>query len=100
MSNRDKPLFQDSDEQEARFAPQQLPGAGPANTTTPGAAETSVDENLADPGLVPGAIAGGGDTGGTGPSTGTGTLSGVAPVAGSAGFNELIDEDEPRGEAK
>ena len=78
----EKPLFQDSDEQEARYAPKQVLGSGPAKPA-----------GDADTGLIPGAIA---------PAEG-GTLTPApgsifAPVAGGAGLADMIDdEDTTRG---
>ncbi len=90
----EKPLFQDSDEQEAIYAPQQVPGTGPADSATD-AQETPIsDGNLADPGLIPGAAAAGAGMGGTGTSTTTGTLSGVAPAAGGAELANMLDDED------
>ena len=74
----DKPLFQDSDEQEARYAPDQVPGSGPATST-----------GDADTGLIPGAIAPAGGT--LTPATG----SVFAPVAGGAGLADVGDDEDP-----
>ncbi len=72
----DKPLFNNTDEQEALYAPQQLPEDNAARD----AVEHDDSQQSDDVVLVPGAAAGSAGMGGTGPSTGTGTLSGVAPV--------------------
>jgi hypothetical protein len=91
----EKPLFQDSDEQEAIYAPQPVPGGGPAESPPEVEGNQSGAQDLVETMLVPGTIAVGAGVGGTGPSTGAGTLSGVAPVAGAAAetTNAPTDED-------
>jgi hypothetical protein len=78
----DQPLFQNSDEEEARYAPERVPGGGPA--------KQSGDP---DTGLIPGAIA---------PVSG-GTLTPsagniFAPEAGAAGLTDMLDDDTMQGE--
>ena len=77
----DTPLFQNTDEQEAAYAPQELP-------------EASVQEA----GLVmPAAAVVGTTSAGTSAGTGTGAPSaGVAPAVGAAA---LADETEDQGDA-
>lgn len=91
----EKPLFQNNDEQEALFAPQQLP-AGSAGERKANLDEgAGPDSDLTNVGLLPGAAAVGANTGGTGPATGAGTLSGVAPIAGGAAADDpAINEGE------
>lgn len=72
----DNPLFNNTDEQEALYAPQQLL----EDSTARDAVEHDDTEGQEDAVIVPGAAAGSAGMGGTGPSTGAGTLSGVAPV--------------------
>ncbi len=90
----DKPLFQDSAEQEATQAPQQLQEASAARRRADLEEATGPDADLTNVGLLPGAVAVGTNTGGTGPSTGAGTLSGVAPVAGGAGLAEEASTED------
>ena len=92
----EKPLFQDSDEQESIYTGERVPGSGPVEPATDAGKSRIRDGNLADPGLIPGAVATGANIGGTGPSTGTGTLSGVAPIAGGAGLTDMIDDDDTK----
>ncbi len=77
----DTPLFENADEQEAHYAPDRVPGSGPA-----AGGRSSAD--AADTGLIPGAVApvGGAMT----PSTG----SVFAPVAGGAGLDDMLDTDD------
>lgn len=76
----DKPLFQKSDEEEARYASERVPGSGPS--------ERSGDP---DTGLIPGAIAP--TVGGTlTPATG----NVFAPIAGGAALDDLINDETPR----
>lgn len=88
----EKPLFQNSDEQEERYAPERVPGSGPAESAASAAGSRSGSEDSADTGLIPGAIA---PVGGTmTPATG----SVFAPTAGSSGLDDMLnDEDTARG---
>ncbi len=91
----EQPLFQNTDEQEARYAPQQLPEGSAAERTANLEEGAGGDSDLPNVGLLPGAAAVGANTGGTGPATGAGTLSGVAPVvAGDALDDPAIHANE------
>ena len=93
----DRPLFQNSDEQEAAYAPQQLP----EGTTAEHAAEveeggrnaTNAGSTIAVPAAV---VAGGaGGTAGSGYSTGAGgTVAGLGPALGAAALGEATAEDD------
>ena len=84
----EKPLFQNSDEQEERYAPERVPGSGPAEPAADAEESRSGGEDSADTGLIPGAIA---PLGGTmTPATG----SVFAPTAGSAGLDDMLDDED------
>ena len=85
----EKPLFQNSDEQESIYTGERVPGSGPAEAATDSEDSRSGSED-ADTGLIPGAIAP--TTGATTPSTG----SIFAPTAGAAGLDDMLDEDTKR----
>ncbi len=88
----EKPLFQNSDEQEERYAPERVPGSGPAEPVADAEESRSGGGDSADTGMIPGAIAPVG--GATTPATG----SVFAPIAGSAGLDDMLDdEDTARG---
>lgn len=81
-------LFQQADEQEAIYAPRQLPDGTPGGQ----AAAIEGDTSNTDDAVPAVALAGGANTGGLGPSVSTsGTASGIAPAAGLAG---LTSDDE------
>jgi hypothetical protein len=88
MGMSDKPLFQNSDEQEERYAPERVPGSGPAEPAASAAENPNSSEDSADTGLIPGAIAPVG--GATTPSTG----SVFAPVAGGAGLDDMLHNED------
>lgn len=94
----DKPLFQNQDEQEKVYAPDQLPEGTRGEQAAELEGDKRDDGTMVNPGLVPGVAAIGGAVGGTGPSTGGGTLSGVAPVAGGAALENNLDRDETEAE--
>lgn len=84
----DKPLFQNSDEQEERYTSERVPGSGPAEPAGKTEESRTGSEDSADTGLIPGAIA---------PVTGatTPTSGGVfAPVAGGAGLDDMLDNED------
>ncbi len=87
----EKPLFQNSDQQEGIYAPQQLPEGSAGER----AAAVEGDKGNAGVADVPAvALAGGANTGGLGPSVSTtGTQSGIAPAAGLTGLNAAIHDD-------
>ena len=96
----EKPLFEKMDQDEATYAPQQLPAGSAAEEAARVERDARGSDSADNTVLVPGAFVGGAGTGGTGPSVGpTGTLSGIAPVAGAAGLDDLTrdDDDIPRG---
>ena len=70
----DRPLFQDADEQEARYGTDRVPGSGPG-------------DDAADTTLIPGALVP--DIGATTPTSG----NVFAPTAGSAGLDDLLDPE-------
>ena len=91
----DKPLFQNSDEQEAIYAPQQLPEDTAATDRVEIDERERADADGGDTVLVPGAAAGDAGMSGTGPSTGAGTLSGVTPMPiGTTLSDEADTENE------
>ena len=84
----DKPLFQNSDEQEELYGEERVPGSGPAEPGAKAEGSRSGSEDSADTGLIPGAIAP--VTGATTPSSG-----GIfAPVAGGAGLDDMLDNED------
>lgn len=88
----DQPLFQNSDEQEAIYAPQQLPDESSAAVADDRSDQDAGGVDATVPAI---ALAGGANTGGLGPSAGTtGTASGVAPTAGLAGLTGAVDDDD------
>ena len=90
----DTPLFQGADEQEAAFAPQQLPAEDASQTT--GDSDASDAANTDRAGAVPvpaaglmGVSLGMGGTGASG-----GAAGGIGPAIGAAALaNETEDED-------
>jgi hypothetical protein len=91
----DRPLFQDADEQEATYAPQQVPGEADQVAADEGAADREVDVPVAAlPIAASGAAA---NTAGPGYAGGSaGTVSGLAPAVGAVALaNEIEKQDEP-----
>ncbi len=94
----ERPLFQNADEQEATYAPQELPAG------TAGEQAADVDESrgggvgLTDSGVLPGTPAASASVAGLGPSAETyGLGSGVPSAASTAGISAADDdEDAPR----
>ncbi len=71
----DRPLFQDADEQEERYASDRVPGSGPGDAA-------------ADTDLVPGALVP--DIGAATPTSG----NVFAPTAGGAGLDDMVDDED------
>lgn len=92
----DRPLFQDSDEQEARYTPQQLPEGAPGERTAEIEGDQRSSETDADVVIVPGAAAAGANFDATGPALGAGSLSGVAPVANDETIDDTPDRNDDR----
>ncbi len=90
----EKPLFNKSDDQEAIYAPQQLPEDAAGRQASDVDAGRAGNQDAGDSIIVPGAAAGGAGMGGTGPSTGAGTLSGMAPVVGGPALDAQVDDDQ------
>lgn len=91
----EKPLFQNSDEQEGVYAPQQLPEGSVGERSAAVEGDSGGDIDAPDAALLPGAFAGGANMGGLGPSVGTtGTASGIAPAAGAAGLADAFDDND------
>jgi hypothetical protein len=93
----ERPLFQNTDEQEAAYAPQELP-AGAAQRAV------EVDEarggrvDLADSGVLPAAPAAEASMTGIGPSAEAyGLASGAPSAASTAGVTDADDEDAAPG---
>jgi hypothetical protein len=89
----DRPLFQDADEEEARYAPQQLPGNADQSTDEEGVASPDVVVPVAAaPIAAAGAAA---NTGGPGYAGGSaGTVSGIAPAIGAVAIAEELEKDD------
>lgn len=95
----DRQLFQNTDEQEAAYAPQQLP-EGTAGDRAADVEEGEDDRGGGIGGVVlplgaAGIAAGGGGAGGLGASSGTtGTGSGVGPAIGAAALADETSRDD------
>lgn len=81
------PLFQNIDEQEAVYAPQQLPGGFQSDIV---ASDARTDDSPLISGLVPVAAAAGGSGGATGGTVGGG---GAAPIVPDAPVQRQLDDD-------
>ena len=89
----DQPLFQNSDEQEAAYAPQELAAGDPAARRPTG------DLNNPNAGVLAGGTAGALGAAGSVANTSGLPAAGAAPVAGTATTEAAAEEDEP-GEAR
>lgn len=91
----EKPLFQNSDEQESVYAPQQLPEGSAGERAAAVEGDSRSDVGTADATIPAATLAAGANVGGLGPAVGTtGTQSGVAPAAGLAGLNAATDDED------
>lgn len=90
----DRPLFQDADEREAIYAPQQLP----SDTASKHAADLDdADKNEDTDGTVGVPAAGAGLLGQTGGGVGTGVVGGAPSALGPA-VSSSAPEDETKGD--
>jgi hypothetical protein len=93
----DKPLFQNTDAQEAEYAPEELPegtrGDALADIEEGEDARGSIltDNNIVVPAAAAGLGSGAGSTGATGA---TGTAAGVGPAVGAAALAEETEDDD------
>ncbi len=106
----DKPLFEDIDEQEARYAPEELPPVSPqarqarVDEGVTGNIADQEEERRAEGQVVAGAAAGAGVVGAaagtlgpTGPAVpGASPLIGGEALAGDTGVEDVVEDEEDR----
>jgi hypothetical protein len=97
----DKPLFQNQEEQERVYAPQELPqGSADEREAAVEEGDTSSDVGsnaaIGAPGALAPAMLGGAASGSLGMSGGSGMMPGVAPAIGAAALSDADDEDRNR----
>lgn len=92
----DKPLFQNSDEQEAEYAPEQLPEGSPGRLAAD--LEDAEDDPANDAPEIVLPAAGLGASGSAGASTGSsgGVAAGIGPALGATVLGEEIAEAEEK----
>src|SRR5919199_1253417 len=97
----DQPLFQNQEEQERVYAPQELPRGNADEREAEveeGSAQADVGSNAAigAPGAAAPAMVGGAASGSLGMSGGGGVTPGVAPAIGAAALSDADDEERNR----
>lgn len=97
----DQPLFQNQEEQERVYAPQELPQGSADEREAAveeggGSADVGSNAAIGAPGAVAPAMVGGAASGSLGMSGGGGVTPGVAPAIGAAALSDDEDRDRDR----
>ena len=94
----DQPLFQNQEEQERVYAPQELPqGSADEHEAAVeeggGSADVGSNAAIGAPGALGPAMLGGAASGSLGMSGGAGIMPGVAPAIGAAALSDADDDE-------